>query len=297
MVHGVLGAGGRDPASHPGAKAHQEQGHAYSQVAQVQLSAQRQQEQERVLSAIVEGIDGAKGSGSGAGQARWQPASLRAAAKVTALRLYSALVELRFRCCKSRRVAAGEGMPEAPQASVYELRSSLRLVLEAQGYQLFFCEYFNGDPHPGNFIAIPDGRVGLIDLGQCCRFDRATKARLAKVICLLAGPQSEEADTRVAELIQGCGVRLEKGDKAYLAFMCRLCLTSLKAEWFKGGHASRIMSRDNIADQPAEIFMITRAAKLLRGFGMALAENISIAEVWCPLAERWLKENPDMADV
>ena len=30
----------------------------------------------------------------------------------------------------------------------------------------FFSGVFNGDPHPGNILLMPDGRLGLIDFGQ-----------------------------------------------------------------------------------------------------------------------------------
>ena len=43
-----------------------------------------------------------------------------------------------------------------------DLRRMLQLVLDVHGFQLFFCPFFNGDPHPGNILLLPDGRVGLI---------------------------------------------------------------------------------------------------------------------------------------
>ena len=33
-------------------------------------------------------------------------------------------------------------------------------------YQIFVDGVFNGDPHPGNILLMPDGRLGLIDYGQ-----------------------------------------------------------------------------------------------------------------------------------
>jgi predicted unusual protein kinase regulating ubiquinone biosynthesis (AarF/ABC1/UbiB family) len=36
---------------------------------------------------------------------------------------------------------------------------------------LFFHGMFNGDPHPGNYLFYPDGRVGFIDYGCVQRFD------------------------------------------------------------------------------------------------------------------------------
>ncbi len=35
--------------------------------------------------------------------------------------------------------------------------------------QLFRDGFFHADPHPGNVLLLPDGRLGLIDFGQCKR--------------------------------------------------------------------------------------------------------------------------------
>jgi Ser/Thr protein kinase RdoA (MazF antagonist) len=37
------------------------------------------------------------------------------------------------------------------------------------GHQVLVEGVFNGDPHPGNFLVLPDGRIGLIDFGQACQ--------------------------------------------------------------------------------------------------------------------------------
>ena len=42
----------------------------------------------------------------------------------------------------------------------------LRELLEVHGFEVFNCELFNGDPHAGNILLLPDGRLGLIDYGQ-----------------------------------------------------------------------------------------------------------------------------------
>lgn len=41
-------------------------------------------------------------------------------------------------------------------------------VWSVHAYELLMCGCFNGDPHPGNILMLPDGRLGLIDYGQVC---------------------------------------------------------------------------------------------------------------------------------
>lgn len=37
---------------------------------------------------------------------------------------------------------------------------------QVHGHQIFINGCFNGDPHPGNVLLMPDGRLGLVDYGQ-----------------------------------------------------------------------------------------------------------------------------------
>jgi aarF domain-containing kinase len=39
------------------------------------------------------------------------------------------------------------------------------ILMRVHGYQLFADGFFNADPHGGNFMLLPDGRIGLIDFG------------------------------------------------------------------------------------------------------------------------------------
>lgn len=39
-------------------------------------------------------------------------------------------------------------------------------IERVHGHQIFVDGAFNGDPHPGNILLTPDGKLGLIDYGQ-----------------------------------------------------------------------------------------------------------------------------------
>jgi predicted unusual protein kinase regulating ubiquinone biosynthesis (AarF/ABC1/UbiB family) len=39
-------------------------------------------------------------------------------------------------------------------------------MLDVHADEIFNHGVFNGDPHPGNILLMPDGRLGLIDYGQ-----------------------------------------------------------------------------------------------------------------------------------
>ena len=50
-------------------------------------------------------------------------------------------------------------------ATLSQTRKWLDVLLDVHAFEIFTMipSCFNGDPHPGNIIAMPDGRLGLID--------------------------------------------------------------------------------------------------------------------------------------
>ncbi|CAN0548578.1 unnamed protein product, partial [Ectocarpus sp. 8 AP-2014] len=53
------------------------------------------------------------------------------------------------------------------------------------GHQIFVDGAFNGDPHPGNILLTPDGKLGLIDYGQVKHMALEERVKLAKLIVAL----------------------------------------------------------------------------------------------------------------
>jgi ubiquinone biosynthesis protein len=51
--------------------------------------------------------------------------------------------------------------------------------------QVFEHGMYHADPHPGNIIIMPDGRVGLLDFGNVGRFNREMKEDLLQVLVAL----------------------------------------------------------------------------------------------------------------
>jgi len=171
-----------------------------------------------------------------------------------------------------------------------ELRSALQLVLDVHGYQLFFCPIFNADPHPGNILMMPDGRIGLIDFGQCRRLTVEQKVGLARLLRAVTRPACPEADEEVAAAFEATGVKSQQRDQEFLALLPRLMFSRLQAEWLQG-EIKDVLRRDRIVEFPIHVVMAYRAAMLLRGLCLVMQENTSIAEAWTPWAERWLDQS------
>jgi ubiquinone biosynthesis protein len=52
-------------------------------------------------------------------------------------------------------------------AAGHKLSDVARKVGALYGTMIFEQGFFHGDPHPGNLLVLPDGRIGLLDFGLC----------------------------------------------------------------------------------------------------------------------------------
>jgi ubiquinone biosynthesis protein len=53
------------------------------------------------------------------------------------------------------------------QRAGHKLSDVARRIGGLYGAMLFELGFFHGDPHPGNLLVLPDGRIGLLDYGLC----------------------------------------------------------------------------------------------------------------------------------
>ncbi|MCS7081039.1 MAG: AarF/ABC1/UbiB kinase family protein [Chloracidobacterium sp.] len=61
---------------------------------------------------------------------------------------------------------------------------------------MILCEgYYHADPHPGNFLVLPDGRLALLDFGMVQTMQAATRETLARIVqAALRGQLDEVVD-------------------------------------------------------------------------------------------------------
>jgi ubiquinone biosynthesis protein len=68
-------------------------------------------------------------------------------------------------------VAAGHALPEVA-----------RKIGALYGSMIFERDFFHGDPHPGNLLVLPDGRIGLLDFGLCKELPPGFASRVAQMM-------------------------------------------------------------------------------------------------------------------
>ena len=76
------------------------------------------------------------------------------------------------------------------------------------------------DPHPGNFLFLPDGRLGLIDFGCCHRF---TDDEFEYVLEVERASNGDDDEKLVAALAYGCDLEVKDFSPERLAMMREYC--------------------------------------------------------------------------
>ena len=79
------------------------------------------------------------------------------------------------------------------QAAGHELADVARRIGALYGSMIFEHEFFQGDPHPGNLLVLPDGRIALLDFGLCKQLPQGFARQLATMMVSAIIGDSEAA--------------------------------------------------------------------------------------------------------
>ncbi|KAG8462180.1 hypothetical protein KFE25_011630 [Diacronema lutheri] len=175
------------------------------------------------------------------------------------------------------RDAALASARAASAVSVSRASALMRSLFDVYAFEIFEWGFFNSDPHPGNVLVLPDGRLGLIDYGQCKTLPLDVRLALAEVIVAVA---DGAADARVAAAFRRTGFRSEKDSDAFIAAIARIMLSRVDPALMRGKTRKALFASDRVAHFPPDLTSVWRAVALLRGSALSLRCNISPAERW-----------------
>src|SRR5262245_7624166 len=92
----------------------------------------------------------------------------------------------------------GQGLREALSRSAEDRHRIAANLYEAFLKQIFEDGFFHADPHPGNLLFLPDGRVGLLDFGIV---GRVSRDRLAGLVTILLAIMEQNVEMLLDECI------------------------------------------------------------------------------------------------
>lgn len=165
----------------------------------------------------------------------------------------------------------------------------LDLLLQVHGHQIFVDGCFQGDPHPGNFLLMDDGRLGLLDFGQTIRFNFDQRQRLGALVTAVY--QKDD----VVPVMKALGVETANNDRLFQETLGIFLLGSLRQvrELIAREQGTTsiksfrrffqdMRQRDTVVQFPTDYYMAIRSATLLRGLGMILGHSVDPAASWAP---------------
>jgi ubiquinone biosynthesis protein len=95
-----------------------------------------------------------------------------------------------------------EGVPltdlDAINAAGLDRHELARIVLQTNLTMILFDDRFHADPHAGNYLALPDGRLGIVDFGQVGVSHVSTRQQLQQLLGALVGGDPEGAAAALA---------------------------------------------------------------------------------------------------
>ena len=220
-----------------------------------------------------------------------------------------------FEALSSRRVLVMEELEGEPLA-VYRRRAKTdpeaarriaNLALTEILRQVFEDGRFHADPHAGNLLVLPDGRLGLVDLGLVGELGRADRRRIARAVRAFL---SRDADALIRALL-GFGSTPDDFDAEKFKQDVRGV-----AQSFGSGVAARLRGRDvgdldgNSLDQflaalfavgtrhgihvPASTTLLIKTLVTIEGVARSLHPELDLATTAAPvvlrsLTPRWMR--------
>jgi len=76
-----------------------------------------------------------------------------------------------------------------------------RMITTAYMQMLFQSGMFHADPHPGNLLLMPDGRIGILDFGMIGRIDTRLREQIEEMLLAISNGDSN----RLTQLIRRAG--------------------------------------------------------------------------------------------
>lgn len=162
------------------------------------------------------------------------------------------------------------------------------LILE----QVFVHRFFHADPHPGNFVVLPDGRIAAFDFGMVGRVDDRTRDAL---LAMIGAVQSRDAEAVVDALTRLWIIR-HGSDRAALRrdiqhLLDRYAGLSLQ-DYSLQEVFQDVMSlvRRRWLQIPAELSLLLKTLVMYEGIGRRLDPAFNPVEVAAPYVRRAVLE-------
>ena len=168
--------------------------------------------------------------------------------------------------------------------ALWRMRRTFRLLVDVLAHQILMDGCFSSDPHPGNLLLLPDGRVGLLDFGQHGLLNREQREWFARTV-LAVTSQDEKA---IANQARALGMRSKHDLDSTLAFHLSAPFSGNLGAKLK---RIRALEREDpvIGRGEAALLLPFRPIALTRACCKTFGVSVDIARAFAPLAREVLQ--------
>lgn len=168
----------------------------------------------------------------------------------------------------------------------------IRTGLELYFSQIFEFGFFHADPHPGNMIVRPDGKITLIDFGMVGKLTKREKYDFSSFFIAMANQQPKI----MANHMQRLAMNTEIQNISLLERDLEILVDEFVTYDFENRNLDELTSRlrkivfDYKMSIPGTIFLLLRTLAILEGIGRIIDPQMKIVEVVKPYGFKLFKE-------
>eukprot|EP00934_Nitzschia_sp_Nitz4_P002289 Nitzschia sp. Nitz4//scaffold276_size25055//7976//9750//NITZ4_008339-RA/size25055-augustus-gene-0.14-mRNA-1//1//CDS//3329545319//2289//frame0 len=163
-------------------------------------------------------------------------------------------------------------------------------LMRIHGSQLLRDGVFNADPHGGNFLLLPDGRLGLIDYGATNRLTWEERI----TTCVLYAALHRRDEQMLFELCSVGGYKSRHGRRDVLIQLLQLGFDTYGKDLMGNRNIQQFVdhlkAEDPYEEVPDNYAMAQFMSIRLRSLAMGMNHPIRCSDWWGPIAEEVLRE-------
>jgi len=178
-------------------------------------------------------------------------------------------------------------------------RTAAMNLIEGFYQQTFEDGFFHADPHPGNFLIMADGKIGLMDFGQTGKLNKTQRSTL---VLLGLGIILKDADT-VSRLVYRIGSQTRRANLGQLKKDIEETLEDTLEAKLDQIDSAKVLKRlldlswDHQIRIPPEYTLATKAMVTIEGIVRKLYPSLEPAIVATPYVKKLLVEHYNLDDI